>query len=90
MSVQKKTIGTSVALAAAALLISGAAMTFSPSSAEAGAASVKCMGANSCKGQGKCQTASNACAGQNSCKGQGWVKADNAQACTDKGGKVIK
>lgn len=90
MSVQKKSAGSTVALAAAALLISGMAVTAVPSTAQAGAGGVKCMGANACKGQGKCQTASNACAGQNACKGQGWVKVDNAKACADKGGKVIK
>lgn len=89
MSIQKKTAGSTIALAAAALMLSGAAVTAVPSSAEA-AGGVKCMGVNACKGQGKCQTASNACAGHNACKGQGWVKVDNAKACTDKGGKVIK
>lgn len=89
MSAHTKTAGSTIALAAAALFISGTVLTAIPTTAMADT-SVKCMGANSCKGQGKCQTASNACAGQNSCKGQGWVKADNAGACAEKGGKVIK
>jgi uncharacterized lipoprotein NlpE involved in copper resistance len=40
---------------------------------------VKCVGANSCKGQSSCKSA------QNACKGQGFVKT-TAQDCKDKGG----
>ncbi len=37
------------------------------------AAKIHCDGANACKGQSACQTASSACKGQNSCKGKGWL-----------------
>ncbi len=87
MSVQKKSAGSTIALAAAALLISGMAVTAVPSTAQA-EANVKCVGGNSCKGLGSCKTAKNDCKGLNSCKGLGFVMTDSAKACTDKGGKV--
>ena len=90
MSVQKKTTGSAIALAAAALLLSGAAVSVATSSAQASDAGVKCMGANACKGHGACKTAKNDCAGMNACKGMGWIKTDNAKTCMDKGGKVVK
>lgn len=89
MSVVKKTIGATVATAAAALFISGAAMTAAPTAANADSG-VKCMGANSCKGHGACKTAANACKGMNACKGQGWVTTSSAKECMDKGGAPIK
>ena len=48
---------------------------------------VKCVGANSCKGQSSCKSAQNDCKGKNACKGQGFVKT-TAQDCKDKGGTV--
>ena len=87
MSVMKKTIGASVATAAAALFISGAAMTAAPTAAKA-ADGVKCMGVNACKGHGACKTAKNECKGMNACKGMGWVSVHSAKECMDKGGKV--
>lgn len=86
MSIQKKTVGATLATAAAALFITGAAMTAAPSGAQS--ADVKCMGINSCKGHGACKTASNDCKGMNSCKGHGWVPVGSADECTSKGGKV--
>lgn len=87
MSIQKKTVGVTIATAAAALFISGAAMTAAPTTAQA-ADGVKCSGINSCKGHGACKTASNDCKGMNACKGKGWVSVKSAKECTDKGGKV--
>ena len=87
MSIQKKAIGATLATAAAAMFIAGAAMTVAPTAAHA---SVKCAGINSCKGTGACASATNACKGQNGCKGQGWVSAETASACTGKGGKVVE
>lgn len=87
MSVQKKTVGATLATAAAAMFIAGAAVGVAPTVAKA---DVKCAGINACKGHGACKTASNDCKGLNACKGQGWVSADSAAACTDKGGKVQK
>lgn len=76
--------GSSIAVAAIALAMSGASIA--PSSAKS--AGVHCMGINSCKGTSSCKTASNACKGQNSCKGQGWVPEKSAKACTTAGGTV--
>ncbi len=49
-------------------------------------AKVKCVGANSCKGQSACKGVSNSCKGQNACKGQGFTKTSSADECTAKGG----
>lgn len=51
---------------------------------------IKCMGVNSCKGQGMCKSAENSCKGSNSCKGKGLVHAKNEKECTDKKGSVVK
>lgn len=88
MSVQKKTVGATLATAAAALFIAGAAMTVVPATAHAD--SVKCMGINACKGQGSCKSAANDCKGLNVCKGHGWLPTATASDCTAKGGTVIK
>ena len=88
MSAMKKTVGATVATAAAALFISGAALTMAPTAAKADG--VKCMGINSCKGHGECKTAANDCKGMNACKGQGWVSVHDAKDCMEKGGTVNK
>jgi len=49
---------------------------------------VKCMGANACKGQSACKTASSECKGLNECKGQGWTPAASAEDCESMGGTV--
>jgi uncharacterized membrane protein len=41
---------------------------------------VKCYGANTCKGQGKCAQAGHGCAGKNACKGQGVLETDSKEA----------
>lgn len=79
--------GATLAVAAIALAVNGLAV--SPALAKK-AASVHCVGINSCKGQSACQTASNACKGQNSCKGQGWLPAKSAKACGAQGGTVAE
>lgn len=48
---------------------------------------VKCLGANSCKGQSECSSASNGCKGQNACKGKGWITTSSTQQCDQRGGK---
>ena len=88
MTYQKKTAGATLATAAAALFIAGAALTGAPGAAKAD--EVKCMGVNSCKGHGSCKTAMNECKGMNSCKGKGWVSTASAADCTSKGGVVVK
>ncbi len=76
-----------VAGAAALLIVTGAITARADESA--GSSQVKCMGINSCKGQGACASAKNDCKGTNSCKGQGWVQVSSAQECTSKGGTVM-
>jgi hypothetical protein len=49
-------------------------------------AKVKCIGANSCKGQSSCKSAQHDCKGQNACKGQGFVETSSTQECMQKGG----
>ncbi|MBK7684653.1 MAG: hypothetical protein KBA96_13450 [Rhodocyclaceae bacterium] len=84
----KNRTGTVLALAAATMFASG--VLVAPIAAAADAPSVKCVGANSCKGTSECKTAKSECKGHNSCKGQGWTKAATEKACTDAGGKVTK
>ena len=50
--------------------------------AAAAQAQVPCTGANACKGQSACKTASSACKGQNACKGQGFVMTGSSIECT--------
>jgi len=77
--------GGSLAVAAVALVLSGAA---SPAVAKKAQKTVECFGINSCKGHSECKTAENACKGQNSCKGHGWLPAKSKAACEAKGGTV--
>jgi hypothetical protein len=51
------------------------------------ATQVKCVSANSCKGQSECASKANSCKGQNSCKGKGWITTSNSQQCEQRGGK---
>lgn len=83
----KTVSGATLAVAAIALAMNGAAVT--PALAKK-AAPVHCAGINSCKGKSACKTANSACKGQNSCKGQGWAPAKSAKACEAKGGTVAE
>ncbi len=56
------------------------------SASSAQTAKVKCMGANSCKGNSSCKTAQNDCKGQNACRGKGFVETSSSQECMQKGG----
>lgn len=76
--------GVVMAAAAAALFAAGTVATVS---SPAEAAGVKCVGANACKGQSACKTASSSCKGMNACKGQGWTETSDADACAKAGGK---
>ena len=84
------TSGATLAVAAAALFLSGAAPAFAAEAAMD--AKGHCVGANACKGTSACKTASNACKGQNACKGTGFsesTKADcDAAAAANKDAKV--
>ena len=75
-----------LAATAAAIFAAGTLV----SAAHGEGTSVKCSGANSCKGTSACKTASSACKGQNSCKGLGWTQTADAAECTSKGGKVLQ
>lgn len=83
-----KTKNLLIATAAAALFITGAVNARADQSAGSGD-TVKCLGINSCKGQGSCKTVHNACKGQNACKGEGSLNV-SAQDCKDKGGTEAK
>ncbi|MBV8054446.1 MAG: hypothetical protein JOZ29_02720 [Deltaproteobacteria bacterium] len=60
------------------------------SQAQGQAAQVKCVGANSCKGQSECATKMSSCKGQNSCKGKGWITTSSTQQCEQSGGTPEK
>lgn len=62
--------GACIATAAAALILAGAV----PTATHADEAKGRCFGANACKGQGACGSASNSCMGMNACKGQGFLE----------------
>ncbi|MCB1526864.1 MAG: hypothetical protein KDJ45_04085 [Hyphomicrobiaceae bacterium] len=70
-----KTTAT-IAAAAAALIVSGLATAPAAFAGDKG----HCVGANACKGQSACKTATNACKGQNACKGKGFT-ATTAEEC---------
>jgi hypothetical protein len=75
--------GASIALAAAALIFAGTLATPVAAAADKG----RCMGANACKGQSACQTASSGCAGLNACKGQGYLELTKEECDKIEGAK---
>lgn len=86
----KKSLGMILAATVGSLVASSAMADSGTSSTQSAEPSVKCMGANACKGQGACKTAANGCKGQNSCKGTGMVMTSTEEECTSKGGSVAK
>lgn len=76
--------GAALAATAATLLLAGAAVT---PTAVAEEAKGHCVGANACKGQGACKTATNACKGQNACKGHGFLSMTKAECDKIEGAK---
>jgi hypothetical protein len=80
--------GALLAVAAAALILASCGNGSGHSENAASAGKVHCMGINSCKGTGACQTAANACAGQNACKGQGYLDT-TPEECAAKNGTVV-
>jgi uncharacterized membrane protein len=80
MKLTKKS-GASMAMTAAALIISGAALV---ATASAETFKGRCFGVNGCKGQGK--TAKNDCKGKNACKGHGWLEMLQDE-CKNAGGQ---
>ena len=79
-------LATAVALAFTGSVLD-AAVTQSQSTQ---AAQIKCLGANVCKGQSACKTATNDCKGKNSCAGKGYIITTDAKSCEAKGGHVGK
>jgi hypothetical protein len=79
-------LATAVALAFMGTSVR-AADTSSPSATKA---QIKCLGANSCKGQSECKAASSDCKGQNGCKGKGFVTTATVKECVALGGRVGK
>jgi len=63
--------GASIAAAAATLILTGIALA---NASRAEEAKGRCVGANACKGQGACGSASNDCMTQNACKGKGFLR----------------
>jgi hypothetical protein len=81
---------------AGAILATAVALAFTSSAFAADASpsaqppQLKCLGANACKGQSACQTATSDCMGKNSCKGKGYIVTSDAKTCEAKGGHVGK
>jgi hypothetical protein len=87
----KRTKGALLASAVATLFLATAAMAQEPgamssSGSQMQGATVKCIGANSCKGHSACKSAQNDCKGQNACKGKGFVNTSSQEECAQKGG----
>jgi hypothetical protein len=70
--------GSAIAAAAASLMLANAVIS---TAAFADEATGHCVGANACKGQSACKSASNSCKGQNACKGQGFTETTK-EGCT--------
>jgi hypothetical protein len=81
-----RTSGASIAMTAAALIVSGTALI---ATANAETFKGRCFGVNGCAGKGACKTAQNDCKGKNSCKGHGWLEMLNTE-CADQGGTFEK
>jgi hypothetical protein len=79
----------SVIAAAVAALAGCASNQPAPAASGTTAESVRCLGINSCHGQGECATADHSCGKHTPCKGQGWLSVDSAEACTSQGGKIL-
>lgn len=86
----KKSVGMVLAAAVGSLIATSAVADSGASTTQSAEPSVKCMGANACKGQGACKTAANSCKGNNSCKGTGLIMTASEADCTAKGGTVAK
>jgi uncharacterized membrane protein len=82
--------GAALATAVALMFMSTTVVAGTDTSGAAGAAKVKCVGGNSCKGQSECKSAQSDCMGKNSCKGKGYVSVDSEKQCVSMGGHADK
>ena len=85
MKLNKKS-GANIAMTAAVLLVSGAALI---GASMADTVEGRCFGVNGCKGLGACKSAKNDCKGLNACKGQGWLSMTEVN-CTAQSGQFEK
>ena len=85
MKLNKKS-GANIAMTAAVLLVSGAALI---GASLADTVKGRCFGVNGCKGQGACKSAKNECKGNNACKGQGWLSMTD-EDCNGQNGQFEK
>ena len=76
-----------MAIAGALASLMAPAVAFAGKDAEK---SVRCEGANDCKGKGGCKAASHDCKGKNDCKGSSFTMEKTAKACEAKGGKMAE
>jgi uncharacterized membrane protein len=89
----KKMIGTMVAMAVAGVLAANSGLAEEKKAEKkADAKTMKCAGGNACAGKGACASAdgSSSCAGKNSCKGKGWTNVASEAECTKAGGHIVK
>ena len=80
----RKIAAAALATLAAALFATSAAMVSTATAADD--VTVKCYGANACKGQAECKTSMNSCKGQNACKGKGFIATDE-KSCLERFGR---
>ncbi len=78
-------IATAALATTAAALFATSAIVVSTSYA-ADDVTVKCYGANACKGHSECKSSMNACRGKNACKGKGFEQMTE-KACVEKVGR---
>jgi hypothetical protein len=78
----RKLVTAALATTAAALFAASAVV----STANAEDVTIKCYGANACKGHGECKTSMNGCKGKNACKGKGFEQMTE-KACIEKVGR---
>lgn len=82
----KKLTGALLATAVAGMFLAGNAFAAGGDHGHTKEAkTVKCWGANACKGHGACKTSENACSGKNGCKGKSWTNLTEEE-CKAKGG----
>lgn len=90
MSLISKSMGATLAIAAAGLVgcaSVGTAEKASGAKTASASKNVHCYGVNRCKGHNDCKTATNACKAQSSCQGKGFISMSE-KACDHVGGKV--